>query len=132
VPFRGKTIAWIATRMPDGVCLHTTSDLASEVPVTTYARDVTDRAHVADPLATVVAFSDGDRTMIFVGNSGSQSVTTAASLDTVPRGEHSIRVFSTVWNEWRDLGKLQTRAVLDGIVVVIDAGGFALLDIAPP
>ncbi len=132
VPFREKTIAWIAARMPEGMCVYTTSDLASDLPLTTYARDVTDKAHVADPLATVVAFSDGDRTMVFIGNSAAEAITTAASLDTVPRNEHSVRVFSTLWNEWKDLGKLHRDAILDGIVVVIDARGFAIVEITPP
>ncbi len=131
VPFRGNAIAWIATRMPDGICVHTTSDLLSDVPRIPYAGDVTDNVRVTDPLATLVAFADGDRTMVFIGNSGHQTVTTSASLVTVAHDRHSVRLFSTVWNEWRDLGTLAKQTLLDGIVAVIDAGGFALIEITP-
>ena len=132
VPFQGKTIAWIAARMPDGVCVHTTSTCISDLPIASFARDVTETAHVVDPLATVVAFANDDRTMVFIGNSGTQAVTTAASLLSVPSNEHTVRMFSTVWNEWRDLGRLPREEILNGIVVVIDAGGFAMIDITPP
>ncbi|MHB8461109.1 MAG: amylo-alpha-1,6-glucosidase [Vulcanimicrobiaceae bacterium] len=132
VPFRGESIAWIAMRMPDGVCVHTTAACSSNFPLTTFTRDVTESARVADPLATVVAFANDERTFVFIGNSSQQSVTTAASLEGVPSDEHSVRLFSTVWNEWQDLGKLPRQAILDGIAVLIDAGGFALLEITPP
>ncbi|MHB8306195.1 MAG: hypothetical protein ACYDEU_09330, partial [Vulcanimicrobiaceae bacterium] len=87
---------------------------------------------VADPLATAIAFTDEARTMVFIGNSSSHAVTTAASLTTLPEDEHTVRVFSTVWNDWEDLGTLRKQVILDGIVVVIDAGGFAILEITRP
>jgi hypothetical protein len=129
VPFRGKSIAWIALRMPDGLHVLTTSDLGSDAHLTSYTSDITDTVQIADPLATLVAFEGNGRVTIFIGNSGSQAVTTAASLMNVPDHEHAVRVFSTVWNDWQDLGKLEARDICDGIVVVIDAGGFALLEI---
>lgn len=131
VPFRGASIAWIATRMPDGVCVHTTADLASDMPRETYARDVTEHARITDPLATLVAFAGDERTLLFIGNSGSQTITTAASFADLAREQYSVRLFSTVWNEWRDLGRLKKQVVVDGIVAVIDAGGFALVVITP-
>ncbi len=132
VPFRGKSIAWIACRMPDGLQLHTTSDLSSDVPITKYARDITDSVRVADPRVTVVGFANDDRTVIFIGNSSPRTSTTAAALSDLPADEHSVRTFSSVWNDWEDLGKLQKQAILDGIPVVIDAHGFAILEIKPP
>jgi hypothetical protein len=58
-------------------------------------------------------------------------LTTAASLSDPPQDEHAVRIFSTVWNDWQDLGKLPKQALLDGLAVVIDAHGFALVEIAP-
>ncbi|HVS45566.1 MAG TPA: GH116 family glycosyl hydrolase [Verrucomicrobiae bacterium] len=132
VPFRGKSISWIAARMPDGLRVATTSDLGSDAALMPYARDISDTARVADPLATLVGFANDDVTMLFIGNSGTQAVTTAASLASLPGDEHSVRVFSTVWNDWEDLGKLPRQNILDGIVVPIDGGGFAIVEIKPP
>jgi hypothetical protein len=132
VPFRRKEISWIALRMPDGLWVHTTSDLKTEARTTRYARDITSSASVIDPLATLVAFADEKRTLVFIGNSGSQTVTTAASLGTLPEAEHTVRVFSTVWNEWHEMGKLKREEIVNGVAVVIDAGGFALIEITPP
>ncbi len=132
VPFRGKDISWIALRMPDGLCVHTTADLACDARTTRYDEDITDTVTVVDPLATLVALSDKKRTLVFIGNSGTQAVTTAASLSSLPETEHTVRIFSTVWNGWRELGKLKRQEILDGIAVVIDAGGFALVEITPP
>lgn len=131
VPFRGKSIAWIALRMPDGLHVLTTSELASDTHLTAYASDITGSVKVADPLATLVAFAGAGRVTIFIGNSGSQAVTTAAAFVKLPDQVHGVRFFSTVWNEWQDLGKLQACELHEGIVVVIDAGGFALLEITP-
>jgi hypothetical protein len=132
VPFRRKEIAWIALRMPEGLHVHTTSDLACDASTTRYEQDITDSAYVADPLATLVAFADKERTLVFIGNSGMQTVTTAASLSTLPKEEHTVRIFSTVWNEWHQLGRLKRDVILDGVAVIIDAGGFALVEITPP
>lgn len=132
VPFRHREISWIAVRMPDGLCVHTTSDLKCEAPTTRYARDVTTSATVADPLATLVAFEDARQTLVFIGNSESRAVTTAASLDSLPEPEHTVRIFSTIWNEWHELGRLKRQEILDGIAVAVDAGGFALVEITPP
>lgn len=132
VPFRRKAIAWIAVQMPDGLRVHTTSDLECSCDTARYQKDITDSASVADALATLVAFEAKDRTLVFVGNSEEQSLTTAATLTSLPEEEHTVRLFSTVWNEWHDLGKLKRRAILDGIPVTIDGGGFALVEISPP
>ncbi|MBV9148440.1 MAG: hypothetical protein JO024_01140, partial [Candidatus Eremiobacteraeota bacterium] len=132
VPFRGKTIAWIACRMPDGLNLHTTSEFGSDAKTITYERDITNSVRVADPLVTVVSFAKDDLTLIFIGNSSPRTVTTAASLSDLPAKEHTVRTFSTVWNDWEDLGKLPKQSILDGLPLVIDAHGFAILEITPP
>ncbi len=129
VPFRGETIAWIAVRMPDGLHVLTTSDLQSDARLTRYASDVTESVEVADPLATLVALAAEGRVTVFIGNSGTQAGTTAASLAKLPEGEHEVRTFSTVWNDWQDADHLSAGEMRDGIVVVIDAGGFALIEI---
>jgi GH15 family glucan-1,4-alpha-glucosidase len=132
VPFRGQYMAWIALRMPDGLHVHTTSDVACDGRVTRYEKDITPSACVADPLAALIAFSSHDRTLVFIGNAGTRAHTTAASLASLPLEEHTVRVFSTVYNEWQYLGKLKRREILDGIAVQIDAGGFAMIEITPP
>ena len=132
VPYRDTQIAWIATRMPDGLHVYTTSDLASDGPLTAYASDITDACSVADPLVTLVGFADAETTLIFLGNSSPQTITTAATIAKLPRDEHSVRIFSTVWNQWQDAGRLKRDDILDGIAVVIDAGGFCLIEINQP
>lgn len=132
VPYRDTSIAWIAVRFPEGLHIFTTSDLGSDAPVTKYARDITESVYVADPLATVVAFADDTRTLIFIGNSSGRAVTTAASLAALPSDEHSVRVFSTIWNEWQEKKVVSREVICDGIAVVIDAGGFSIVEITPP
>jgi len=131
VPFLGNSIAWIACRMPDGLQIHTTSDLSSPVRKTKYAQDATDRAHVTDPSATVVAFTDGDRTLLFVGNSENRTIVTATAFAGLNRDEYSVRLFSTVWNDWQEKGRRTADAIASGFPLVIDAGGFAMLEIVP-
>jgi len=128
VPFRGKSIAWIAARMPDGLQVHTTSALGSDSPLFTYQRDVTRDVRAADPNATLVAFADDDRTIVFVGSSDSQAVTTAVSFAATTTQTYKVRLFSTVWNNWQDLGELREADIAAGIIVIIDAGGFAFLE----
>lgn len=132
VPFRGKFIAWIAVRMPDGLHVHTNSDIPCHAHTERYEKDITPSSCVADPLATLVAFADGHRTLIFIGNAGTRAHTTAASLSDLPLEEHTVRVFSTVWNEWQHIGRMKRQQILDGVSVQIDAGGFALIEITPP
>jgi len=129
VPFRGKSIAWIGVRMPGGLQVHTTSTLGSDAQLFTYQHDVTEKVHVADPNATLVAFASDEKTVVFVGNSGTQAVTTAVSLPALLEAAYGVRLFSTVWNTWQDLGELRTQEIVDGIVVIVDAGGFALVEI---
>ena len=129
VPYRGGWIAWIVCRMPDGLHLHTTSNLASRAKTQRYARDVTDTVRVTDPSATVVALANDDCTLIFVGNSNDSTMMTAVSLSGQKDGEYSLRLFSTVWNAWQNKGRLGGDAIFSGLPVVIDAGGFAILRI---
>lgn len=132
VPFRGKDIAWIALRMADGLHVHTTSEIPCHGQVTRYEQDVTSSAHVADPNATVVAFSSSNHTLVFIGNAGTRAHTTAASLSSLPLEEHTVRVFSTVYNDWQNLGKMKRRDILNGVAVQIDAGGFVMIEVTPP
>jgi hypothetical protein len=131
VPFRGTSIAWIACRMPDGLHLHTTSDLRSKAKTTTYTRDVTDRVRLADPSAATVALEGDGRVVVFMGNAASRTSVTAASLQELERDDYAVRVFSTVWNEWESLGRLNKSAIADGIPLTVDAGGFAMIEITP-
>jgi len=129
VPFRGHSISWIACVMPEGLELFTTSQCGSNAKQTTFARDITAAVRVADPLATVVAFASDDRTLVFIGNSSRRTSTTAASLDALPQSEHAVRIFSTVWNAWEELGRVPKETIKAGIPITIDASGFALVEI---
>jgi hypothetical protein len=130
VPFRDGSIAWIACRMPDGLHLHTTSELASNYKTTRYAKDVSGSARVSEPSATLVAFSGEQGSMLFVGNSTTRTLITAASLDSLEAGAYRVRLFSTISNEWEDLGRLGKQAISDGIAIIVSAGGFVFLDIS--
>jgi Bacterial alpha-L-rhamnosidase 6 hairpin glycosidase domain len=131
VPYRGSSIAWIACRTPDGLHVHTTSDLPSPAKKTTYARDSTDSVRVSDPEATVVALTGDDGTLIFVGNSGTRTAVSAVSFSGLERNEYTVRFFSTVWNDWQEKGHVSRDAILAGIPIVVDAGGFAMIEIQP-
>jgi Bacterial alpha-L-rhamnosidase 6 hairpin glycosidase domain len=131
VPFRGEAISWIACRLPAGLHLYTTANLKSKTPVTLYARDVTKHARVADPSATVVAFSGEQGALIFVGNSGSRTSMTAASLERLDAEAYSVRVFSTIANQWEAAGRLTREAIADGIAIILGARGFALVELSP-
>lgn len=127
VPYRGTTIAWIACRMPDGLHLYTTSDLPSRAKTARYVKDATDSAHITDPEATVVALEGQEGVLIFVGNSGSGTASMAAAFSGLEEGERTVRLFSSVWNDWIEHGRLSTAAIADGVPLVIDAGGFAMV-----
>lgn len=131
VPFRGKSIAWVACRMPDGLHVHTTATLPSPAKKTTYARDATDGVHISDPEATVVALAGDEGVFIFVGNSGERTTVSAVAYSADEAGECSVRVFSTVWNEWQDKGRSGKATIEAGIPIVIDAGGFAIIKLRP-
>ena len=127
VPFRGTSIAWIVCRMPDGLHLHTTANLPSPAKKTTYSRDATDAVHVSDPESTVVALAGDEGVFIFVGNPGARTTVCAVSYAGPEGGECSVRLFSTVWNEWQEKGRSSRATVAAGIPLVIDAGGFAIV-----
>jgi len=131
VPFRGASIAWIACRMPDGLHVHTTSNLPSPAKKTTYARDVTEAIHITDPEATVVALAGDDGVCIFVGNSSDRTAVSAVSYQAAEGDECTVQLFSTVWNEWQQKGRASTAVMGAGIPLVIDAGGFALVRLRP-
>lgn len=131
VPFRDSCISWIACRMPDGLHLYTTSDLASDAHVVRYAQDVTKDVRVVDVSATFVAFSGEQGSLIFIGSSGARTAMTAAALDNLDRDDYGVRVFSTVYNEWQSHGRLSKQAISDGIPVIVGEGGFALVEISP-
>ncbi|MFY9859708.1 MAG: hypothetical protein WAK80_04035, partial [Candidatus Cybelea sp.] len=130
VPFRDGYIAWIACRMPDGLSLYTTSELNSNCKTTRYAKDISAGARVAEPSATLVAFSGEQGSLLFVGNSTTRTLITAASLDTLEADTYKVRLFSTISNQWEELGGLGKQAISDGIAIIVSAGGFVLLDIS--
>jgi hypothetical protein len=127
VPFFGGWIAWIACRMPDGLHLHTTSDLSSRAKTFRYTSDVTDNARVTDPQATVVALEGDDGILIFVGNTQSRTAAMAVAFAGLKTSERTVRVFSTVLNEWQERGRLDSESIAGGIPLVIDGGGFAMV-----
>jgi hypothetical protein len=130
VPYCGASIAWIACRMPDGLQLHTTSDLPSKSPTTRYAADVTESAHVTDPESTVVAFSGDDGVLIFVGNPTARTSVLAVAFTDSKNVARTVRIFSTVSNEWQEKPAEDAGAVAAGIPVVVDAGGFAIIKLS--
>jgi hypothetical protein len=118
--------------MPDGLYLYTTSDLTSKTAKTvTYQHDVTTDVRMTDPQATAVAFAGESSRLLFIGNASQRTIAAAASLARVGEGDFGIRRFSTTWNEWEDLGRMSGGAIEAGIPVVVGAGGFVLLEIAP-
>ncbi len=131
VPYRDGWIAWVACRMPDGLHLHTTSDLPSRAKTTIYSRDETDRVRITDPQATAVALAGEDRTLVFVGNPGTGTSVTAAAFAGLKNDAYRVRLFSTVWNEWQEKGQHSNEAIAAGMPLVIDAGGFAMVEIVP-
>ena len=132
VPFRGRSIAWIACRMPDGLYLYTTSDLASKTAKTiAYQHDVTGDVRVTDPQATAVAFAGEHSRLVFVGNASPRTIAAAAALGKVGHGDFKVRRFTTTWNEWEDLGAMSGSTIEAGIPIVVGSGGFVLLEIAP-
>ena len=56
----------------------------------------------------------------------------AAAILSLPLDEHTVRIFSTVLDQWEERGRLPREAILDGLPVTIDAQGFALVEIGPP
>jgi glycogen debranching enzyme len=131
VPFRGRDIAWIACRMPDGPCVYTTSDLACTTGRTvTYEHDVSVHARVSDPETSAVAFAGERGRVLFVGNASPRSIMAAAALGGLGRGDFSVRRFSTVWNDWEDLGRMSASAIEEGIPIQVGSGGFVLLEIS--
>lgn len=132
VPLRGASIAWIACRMPDALYVFTTSDLSStSAKVVAYERDVTSDARLTDPDASVVAFAGKKNRLIFVGNASSRTITAAAALEKLGRDRYNVRRFSTTWNEWEDLGRMDGAKIEAGIPINVGAGGFVLLEVAP-
>jgi len=131
VPFRGESIAWVACRMPDGLHLYTTSNLGSKAPTSVYARDVTADVLISDPEATVVAFTGDRGSLVFVGNAGTRTSMTAVALANLGGDSYAVRVFSTILNEWDDLGRIGCEAIAAGIPIIIGSGGFVLMEIAP-
>jgi hypothetical protein len=129
VPYRGGSIAWIACRMPDGLHLYTTSDLPSRAKTTRYTKDATESARVTDPEATVVAFEGDEDVLIFVGNPTSGSAAMAVGFAGLEKGERTVQFFSSVWNDWQERGPLTTEAIADGLPMIVDAGGFAMIKV---
>jgi len=131
LPFRGGTIGWIACRMPDGIHVHTTSTLGSRYHLRRYTEDITERVRTIDAFSAPVAFASDDRTIIFIGNSHTRTLATAASLSGLPKERYSVRLFSTILNDWQNLGTVEASAIEDGIPVVADAHGFAIISLEP-
>ncbi|MBV9102100.1 MAG: hypothetical protein JO060_00830, partial [Candidatus Eremiobacteraeota bacterium] len=131
LPFRGGTIGWVACRMPDGIHVHTTSTLGSRYHLRRYTEDITERVRTIDAFSAPVAFASDDRTIIFIGNSHTRTLATAASLSGLPKERYSVRLFSTILNDWQNLGTVEASAIEDGIPVVADAHGFAIISLEP-
>lgn len=131
VPFRGETISWIVCRLPDGLHLYSTFPVASRARTTLYARNASGDVFVEDPQAVGVAFvGDGGR-LLFVGNPQSRTSITAAGLEGLPEGAYRVRYFSSIFDQWEDLGRLTASDVARGIPIVAAGRGFALLEITP-
>ena len=130
VPFRGRSIAWVVCRMPEGLYLYTTSGLTSKGAKTVpYGHDVTGDVRATDPHAVAVAFAREGSRLLFVGNASPRTIASAVALGKMGKGEYAVRRFSTGWNEWEDLGRMSGNAIEAGIPIAVGSGGFVLLEI---
>ncbi len=125
VPVGGASLSWIVARFPE-LRLFATAQVAGELPLERYERDVTDEVRIEGEAAGAIAFARGGGVMLFLGNRAPHTVTVAVRLEGAVAGLRARRLYdglAAAWNPDPPSGPF-------AVPVSIGRGSFALLEFA--
>lgn len=125
LPFHGDHLSWFLIRLGDELRGYANADFESEVPVERFADDVTDRFDASGDDVSVIALRDGNRILVFLGNSSPHSVTTRVRMHEVARG--SMRTMDGLTGEWSD-DAIEASALHEGYTVPIGPKSYRLIE----
>jgi hypothetical protein len=132
VPYHGSSFSYILVREDDvEFHIYVTREIDCTWRAELYERDVSDFVRVYAEGAAVVALWRADRTVILVGNTGSETMhTTVVITDTtlLPQGGR-LRLYNSERRDWEKRAAVAP-ADLSGVGLTVEAGGFRLLEIS--
>ena len=136
LPYHGVEISFFATRERGGTealgfRVYATTRVVTDDPLEVYDEDVTDTVGVLDPAVAHIALRREGETVVFIGNTGSETVVVPVDLGGLLRAElpYAVRAYSSERYVWEDIGTT-TGAVAAMPALAIEAGGFSILRVA--
>ncbi len=128
LPYRGKTLAWLAVRTPD-VHIYTTFHMQKSGAYQAYEEDITDQVSARGDSVCALGLRQDNDLLLFVGSTAPETVTTSVRVELPLTGTYRLRVYDSLLGEWRDRGLVTAEQVRRGHVLQVEQQGFNLLEL---
>ncbi len=128
LPYRGQRLTWLVVRAPEPV-MYTNYHFQESAPYVAYEEDITAHVHAAGTHAVALGFRQGEKLLLFVGNTDDRTTTTALRVDIELAGSYRMRIFNSLLDYWGEYGLVPAEKLRTGIALQIERKGFWALDV---
>jgi hypothetical protein len=128
VPYRGRTLTWVAARMPD-LHMYTDFNFEQSVSYAAYEEDVSADVRITGDGVVYVGLRKAADLLLFVGNTDDRTVSLAVALDRDLSGSYRVRQYNSLRGEWSDAGLTDAGRLRVGLALHLERKGFCVLDL---
>jgi hypothetical protein len=130
LPYRGRSLTWVAVRMPDVQVYATFHSHDAAGPYLVYEEDISAQVDVSGDAACAVGLRQGGDLIVFVGSTEEHTVSVGLRLDVALSGSYRRRVFDSLVGRWvEDDDLVPAEKLREGITLHIERRGFCLLSL---
>lgn len=130
LPYRGRTLTWLAARMPE---LRIYTDFLSpgeQSPYVLYEKDVSHEVTATGDAVCALGLQEENNLLLFTGNTDERTVTTAVRCTCDLAGKYRLRTYNSLLGQWTERDELVDAAELErGLPVKMERKGFCVLDL---
>ncbi len=128
LPYRDKRLTWFVVRTPD-LQVYTNFHPQESVPYQAYDEDISAKITAGLDAVCVLGLRQGDRIVVFVGNTGNETVNTSVRINLPFMGAYRGRMYESLLGRWIDRGLLSAESLQHGHVLQLERKGFSLLEL---
>lgn len=130
VPHRGRSLTWLAVRIPDLTVYTNFPCPRDSTPGYTYNEDITSAVHTTGEALCSLGFKQSENLLVFAGNTSERTVVTSVSIACDLQGSYRLRSYNSLLGRWVENDDLVPAEDLQhGLVITIERDGFCLLDL---
>jgi len=127
LPFRGRSLTWLAVRAPD-LRIFTNYHFQESASYVAYEEDISPSVGVIGDSVVGLGLRQGENMVLFVGNTLDRTIVTTLRVDVEVSGSYKLRVFDSLLNYWTDRGLFPAEYLRQGMVIQLERKGFFVVE----